>query len=205
MHDLKWEMHEVHDAAHAVLGQEAESASKYYNQKVNETSFAVGDKVWLYVKGRKRVCGRVPKFMPAFEGPYVVIHVVDSRVYVIERGRSKRSRKVVHHDDLKLYVEREKVKANAPELLVVPKVVSPPESGDDLDRVSEVDSDVLDGPPDQPMQDAAPSVVPADSGKDLAQNVCETAVVRPRRNANAPKRLGDWVFSVSLENKVDFV
>ena len=205
MRDLKREMHEVQDAASAVFGREAVRAWKYYDQKVNETSFAVGDKVWLYIKGRKRVSGRVPKFMPAFEEPYVVIHVVNSRVYAIERGHGKRSRKVVHHDDLKLYVEQEKGKANAPVLPVVPQVVSPPESGDDSDRVSEADSDVLDEIPDQPVQDAAPSVVPADSGKDLAQNVSETAVVRPRRNAVVPERLGDWVINVSLGDKVVFV
>ena len=110
----------------------------------------------------------------------MVIHVVDSRVYVIERGRGKRSRKVVHHDDLKLYVERAKGKANARVLPEVPPVVSPPESGDDSDHVSEVDSDVLSKLPDQPVQDAASSVVPADSGKDLALNDCGTAVVRPQ-------------------------
>ena len=43
------------------------------------------------------------------------------------------------------------------------------------------------------------------AGKIWAQNVCETAVVHPRRNANAPKRFGDWVFSVSLDDKVVFV
>ena len=48
-------------------------------------------------------------------------------------------------------------------------------------------------------------MVPADSGEDLAPNYSETAVVRPRRNAGAPKRLGDWIYNVSLGDKVVFV
>ena len=113
---------------------------------------------------------------------------------MIEWGRGKRSRKVVHHDDLKLYVEREKGKANARVLPVVPQVVSPPESGDDSDHVPEVDSDVLGKRRDQPVQDAASSVMPADGEKNLGPSDCKTAVAHPRRNASAPKRLVDWLF-----------
>ena len=57
-------------------------------------------------------------------------------------------------------MEQERGKANAPVLLVVQQVVPPPES----DHVSEADSDVLNEIPDQPVQDAASSVMRADGG-----------------------------------------
>jgi len=140
--DLRERLEVAHEIAREVLGRSVKRAKRYFDRKAHERAYKVGDQVWLFTKGRKRVRGRVPKFMPHYEGPFLVKHVLDSHSYVVQKGRSKL--KIVHHDDLKPYHGRDELeKCWADEPYAPPCPVSPPamdqsSSGSDGDDESVV-------------------------------------------------------------------
>ena len=137
--DLRERLEQAHDIAREALGRSVKRAKRYYDRKAHEHSFKVGDQVWQFVKGRKRVRGKVPKFLPHYEGPFVVKHVLDSWSYVIQKGRGKL--RIVHHDDLKLYHDRSALEERwAGDPVPLPKVSTPPVVAD-VDSSSEWDGD----------------------------------------------------------------
>ncbi len=137
--DLRERLEQAHDIAREALGRSVKRARRYYDRKAHEHSFKVGDQVWQFVKGRKRVRGKVPKFLPHYEGPFVVKHVLDTWSYVIQKGRGKL--RIVHHDDLKPYHDRSALEERwAGDPVPLPKVSTPPVVAD-VDSSSEWDGD----------------------------------------------------------------
>ncbi|GLD71803.1 uncharacterized protein AKAME5_002312700 [Lates japonicus] len=72
---------------------------------MHQIHYQVGDTVWHLVKGTKRVKNRVRKFLPSYEGPYMVVGLLDDMVYRIQKSERAKV-KVVHHDKLKPFYSR---------------------------------------------------------------------------------------------------
>lgn len=104
--DLKDTIQKAHMVAREELQASVERAKKYYGRKLHQHKYQIGDPVWYFVKGTKRVKGKVPKFMPYFDGPYYVLGSLDDVVYIIQKGPKSKC-KIVHHDKLKAYKSRE--------------------------------------------------------------------------------------------------
>ena len=80
------------------LAKVAEKSKDYYDLKVRPTQFQVGDWVWYYLP--KATVGRTPKWHRAFEGPFLVVAVLDPVNYSIQAS-ARAHAKVVHVDKLK--------------------------------------------------------------------------------------------------------
>ena len=149
--DLREKLEVAHDIAREALGKSVKRAKKYFDRKAHERQYKAGDKVWLYIKGRKQTRGKVKKFLPHYEGPFVVKHALDSHTYVIQKGHGKF--RVVHHDDLKPFHCRTQLEARWGDTPYVPgPVVSAPpsvvpssldDSGSEADSESMSDAEEL--------------------------------------------------------------
>jgi hypothetical protein len=82
------------------LGKAASRRKAQYDVGVKESSFQRGDWVWYFCP-RKKV-GLSPKMQRWYDGPFLIVRVIDSHTLVIQR--SKRAKpKVVHKDKVKKY------------------------------------------------------------------------------------------------------
>jgi len=104
--DLQDRLEKAHRIAREELQKSVERAKKHYGRKLQFHKYQTGDPVWYYIKGTKRQKGRVPKFLPYFDGPYFVLDSLDDVVYIIQKGPRTKP-KVVHHDKLKAFKPRE--------------------------------------------------------------------------------------------------
>ena len=91
------------DSAYALvrdhLQKTADYASTWYNRKVKQRSFAVGDKVRVYCPRRKK--GLSPKWQSFYKDTGKVVKKLNDVTYVIRCG-SWRADRVEHVDKLKL-------------------------------------------------------------------------------------------------------
>ena len=188
-------------------GKMAMQQKRRYDLRVRPKEFRVGDWVW-YLYPRRRV-GRSPKWANAYTGPYLVVRVISSLTYQIQRTR-RGNMQIVHVDKLK------KVHGETPEPWVHVDDAASGVDGNDLP----MDTDWLDTaneeaePPATPsktgdqtspsveggdnpmanseMEGPAVTVVPtvADEGKGTAS---EAVAGRPRRTARKPSHLRDFV------------
>ena len=92
----------AHQIAREALGESVQRAKRQYDKNCCRTQYQIGDAVWYLIKGTRNVKNRVKKFLPSYEGPYLVLGQLDDLVYRIQRG-PKTKVKVVHHDQLKPY------------------------------------------------------------------------------------------------------
>ena len=100
------QIQEAYDYVREFSGKMAIQQKRRYDLRVRERKFEVGDWVW-YLYPRKRV-GRSPKWASAYTGPYLVVRVLSSLTYQIQRSR-RANMQVVHVDKLK------KVQGETPE------------------------------------------------------------------------------------------
>ena len=89
---------EAYEYVRDFSGKMATQQKRRYDLRVREKKFQVGDWVW-YLYPRRRV-GRSPKWASAYTGPYLVVKVLGSLTYQIQRSR-RANRQVVHVDKLK--------------------------------------------------------------------------------------------------------
>ena len=94
-----------HQLAREALGKSAERAKRQYDKNICQVQYKIGDAVWHLVKNTKRVKNKVRKFLPAYEGPYFILGLLDDLVYRIQKSQRTKV-KVVHHDKLKPYHSR---------------------------------------------------------------------------------------------------
>ncbi|KAL0202037.1 hypothetical protein M9458_000055, partial [Cirrhinus mrigala] len=62
----------AHQVARDALGQSVECAKKQYDKRAARIRYKVGDAVWYLVKGTKRVKNKIRKFLPNYDGPYLI-------------------------------------------------------------------------------------------------------------------------------------
>ena len=89
---------EAYEYVRDFSGKMATQQKRRYDLRVREKKFQVGDWVW-YLYPRRRV-GRSPKWASAYTGPYLVVKVLGSLTYQIQRSR-RANRQIVHVDKLK--------------------------------------------------------------------------------------------------------
>ena len=104
--DLRENLELAHSIAREATGKSVEIAKREYDKKKHEYKYEIGDPVWLLVKGIKKPKGKVPKFLPNYEGPYFIIGIIDPQVYIIQESPRSKA-KVIHHDRLKPMHSRE--------------------------------------------------------------------------------------------------
>lgn len=90
---------EVHHQVRGKLRVAGQAMKDYYDRRMRDVKYAVGDRVWLHNPRRKK--GLSPKLQSPWEGPYTVIAVLSAVTYRIRRGRKRSS--VVHVDRLWRY------------------------------------------------------------------------------------------------------
>jgi len=83
------------------LGKTATRRKEQYDVKIKPNHFSEGDWVWYFCP-RKRA-GLPPKWQKWYNGPYLVVKVIDSVTCVIRKNRRSKSI-VLHKDKLKQYV-----------------------------------------------------------------------------------------------------
>lgn len=88
-----------------MLGKSVEWIKRQYEKNICQVQHKVGDAVWYLIKCTKRVKNGVWKFLPAYEGPYFVVGLLDDLVYCIKKSM-RANTKVVHNDRLKPYHSR---------------------------------------------------------------------------------------------------
>ena len=101
VYDLHERLNNSYRLVREHLGKAASRRKARYDVGVKESSFQQGDWVW-YSCPRKRV-GLSPKMQRWYDGPYLVVHVIDSHTLVIQRSRRAKP-KVVHKDKVKQYL-----------------------------------------------------------------------------------------------------
>ena len=181
--DLREKLEEAHAMAREALGRSTRRAKSFYDRKAHEKQYRVGDLVWRYTKGRKRVRGKVPKFLPHYDGPYVVRNVLDPFAYLIQRG-DRGTLRVVHHDDLKPYHSRAQL-----ELQWEPSTtgeVKLPDIGDPPSESHEMTSDGSDIEP--PSSQGAPDKVKGDLDSDSPVSTPDTELLPSPRNAGTSRQ-----------------
>ncbi|CAB4039849.1 Retrovirus-related Pol poly from transposon 412 [Paramuricea clavata] len=82
----------------------SERYKDYYDAKAKDTTYNVGEKVWLYVPFVKK--GKNLKLSRPWRGPYTIVKKISDVVYRIEKNANKRNRLVVHYNRLKPCFER---------------------------------------------------------------------------------------------------
>jgi hypothetical protein len=183
VHDLQGRLRDSYHLVRQHLGKAARRRKEQYDVKVKPTHFAPGDWVWYFCP-RKRA-GLSPKWQKWYNGPFLVVKVIDSHTFVIQK--SKRSKSVVvHKDKLKLYVgETPKTWLGLQDTELSDRPVTPaqPEStpadgerqpGSSRRRASPTTNDDIDGVVSLPAEGT-----------------------RPARARRRPRRLRDYVSCVN--------
>lgn len=210
----------AHQIAREALGQSVQRAKKQYDRHAAQNHYNIGDAVWHLVKGTKRVRGRIPKFLPSYEGPYFILGQLDDLVYRIQKSPRTKV-KVVHHDKLKPFHSRTPLDNSwvfKEDKLWQPIEVPPPrndwEHGDsELGLSGLFQSSIGNGDSPEHVPDDLPSTQPDLSpvpegrhsgGSTVQQDEPLTSIQpagsqvsarRPRRDLRQPNRFGDWVVS----------
>ncbi|XP_028299789.1 uncharacterized protein LOC114461699 [Gouania willdenowi] len=102
---LRQQLELAHQLAREALGKSSERAKKQYDKNICQVQYQIGAAVWHLIKGTKRVKNKVRKFLPAYEGPYFIVGVLDDLIYRIQKSPRSKT-KVVHHDKLKPFHSR---------------------------------------------------------------------------------------------------
>ena len=211
-------LQEAYDYVREFSGKMAMQQKRRYDMRVREKKFGVGDWVW-YLYPRRRV-GRSPKWASAYTGPYLVVRVLGSLTYQIQRSR-RANTLIVHVDKLK------KVHGETPEpwvnadgaafednqdgqpidtdwLDVLTEEAEPTtELSDDhgsIDALAEVDSqpvgaDVTDAPvvTATPGEGQGKATPPSVLDGEVHEAMRDVAAGRPRRSTRKPSRFRDFI------------
>uniref|UniRef100_A0A8C5D4N0 Gypsy retrotransposon integrase-like protein 1 n=2 Tax=Gouania willdenowi TaxID=441366 RepID=A0A8C5D4N0_GOUWI len=82
---LRQQLELAHQLAREALGKSSERAKKQYDKNICQVQYQIGAAVWHLIKGTKRVKNKVRKFLPAYEGPYFIVGVLDDLIYRIQK------------------------------------------------------------------------------------------------------------------------
>ena len=93
----------AHRIARERINRAATSQKKYYDRSAHLNRYKVGDTVQLKVFRKEKGLG---KFADKFEGPYYILDVLSDVNFRIIRAMEEKPR-VVHHDHIVPYLERE--------------------------------------------------------------------------------------------------
>jgi len=101
--DLRDSLEEAHENAREHLGAAQRRQRQQYNTRSRDSSFQVGDLVWL--RNFKLNPGEIPKFHKMWKGPYEILEVISEVNYRVKRvGQLKKE--VVHINNMKKYYQR---------------------------------------------------------------------------------------------------
>lgn len=91
---------EIHEFARNRLKIASDKMKRRYDLQTVSHKFALGDAVWLH--NPKRNKGLSSKLQRPWDGPYLIIQILNDVIYRIQKNKRTESR-VVHHDRLKPY------------------------------------------------------------------------------------------------------
>jgi transposase InsO family protein len=83
VYKLQEAMHSIHDLTRSHILVASDRMKTRYDLKANVAGFHEGDLVWLFNRQRKK--GRCPKLQPSWEGPFVILPMINDVVYRIQR------------------------------------------------------------------------------------------------------------------------
>ena len=106
--ELDLAVRHAHQVAREHTHRAATAQKKYYDRTAHLKHYKVGEKVQLKVFRKEKGVG---KFADRFEGPYYVLDVISDVNFRIIRAMEDKPR-VVHHDHIVPYVEREPEQAD---------------------------------------------------------------------------------------------
>ena len=92
---VKEDAEACYELARKNLQVNAERRKKTYDVRVKKANFALGDWVWYYYP--RRYTRKSPKWQKMYDGPFLIIRVIEPVNYMIQR--SPRARKIVVHVD----------------------------------------------------------------------------------------------------------
>ena len=95
-------MKAAHDAARKQLQSVQLRQREYYDKKVREQRYQLGDMV--YKLDSTTQVGVTAKLKPVYDGPYLIIQVISPLLY---RIAGRRRTQVLHHDRLRPCIDRE--------------------------------------------------------------------------------------------------
>ena len=100
--NLKEKLEDVHNFARIRMRVASDRMKRRYDIGTTRAVFEVGDAVWLCNPKRRK--GISPKLSCDWEGPYVVLKIINELLYRVKKSTSTKPR-VVHRNRLWRYVQ----------------------------------------------------------------------------------------------------
>jgi transposase InsO family protein len=147
------------------LGKAAEKSKKYYDLRVKSAEYSVNQWVWHY--SPRRYVKRSPKWQRMYDGPYLVIRVINAVNYVIQKS-PKSIPFVTHIDKLK------------------PCLGNTPVSWLKFDGSADVIEPGITTETRERGRSRRPAV-------EVYSDEDDERIIRPRRNVGRPSRFDDFV------------
>lgn len=94
-------LEEIHAAVRQNHQEAAHTMKRYYDLHTSVAPFKAGDLVWLH--NPKRIKGRTPKLDSPWEGPYLVVRIINDTVAAIKFMKHPFTMRIVHLDKLASY------------------------------------------------------------------------------------------------------
>ena len=161
-------------AAHAAARKQLQSVQlrqrEYYDKKVREQRYQLGDMV--YKLDSTTQVGVTAKLKPVYDGPYLIIQVISSLLY---RIAGRRRTQVLHHDRLRPCIDREVplwIRRKRHQLLSIANLHDP------MENPLSSEGEVLTGGDEEP-EDILGDTIVGETLKD------EPESVKPRNNVSA--------------------
>ena len=185
---LQEHLADVHHQVRGKLQVAGQSMRETYDRRKRETTFAVGDRVWLYNPRRKR--GLSPKLQSPWQGPYAVTAVLSAVTYRIRRGRGRPS--VVHVDRLWRYHGPGRYTWDAGEEASAADPSGDEASSSDDGGAASADRGAEEEPPEEVNEGAGVPDPPSEDEGGLADGPVPPPPVRPRRDRRRPAWWGEY-------------
>ena len=90
----------IHEEVRLQIKSSAEYIKKKYDQQLTITPFKPGDSVWYYCRDRRK--GKTTKLMPPWQGPFIILDVINECVARIQNPATGKLL-IVHMDKLAAY------------------------------------------------------------------------------------------------------
>jgi len=204
---LRDTLDEVHRCARKKIGAALQVRKRTYDRHIHTEVYEVGDLVYLLNAAGKK--GQSRKLQPVYIGPFLVIKVISSALYVITGPRGRHQ--VIHHDrlrrcsdrDIPLWARRERRRR----FESVDDVSTPIEipDGDDLNlkALFEPEPEPEPVPEPEPEPEPEPMLDLVDvgddrSGEQVENNIVPTASrpsqsLAPSRHSGRQRRKPAWL------------
>jgi hypothetical protein len=181
-------LHDVHSLARNELHSQLQRRKTLYDRNRHSTTYNVGDMVYVLNSASKK--GQSRKLQPIYCGPYIVSHVISEVLYQIE-GRRRRNHQILHHDRLRLCIDRDVplwARRRRTELQSgVPTVGVDMDESFDLDALWKDDDESSneEGEEEQPEEDLQ------GQPEDNLQNLSDFSSLDPDISQQSPDATGD--------------